>query len=186
MAIAFNCWLTFWGPVLASVHSEALSFTTIRGSNQDTPKYMDMDIVWNGKWAHLFPLQILSYCLTEFIFDCTREICHIVPPLVERRMTRYGDMVSWTNLAFLEPLEGPGRLCRYFSWWECELGSLTTFTLPKKCKNSNIWVQLELSSHHTVVAFAQILTFYAFLWIYKISAWTLEIWRSEGKSVENI
>ena len=39
--------LTFFGPVLSSVHSCAVEFILSLGSIQETPKYMDIDIVWN-------------------------------------------------------------------------------------------------------------------------------------------
>ena len=41
--------LTSLGPVFTSRHSVAVSLIFIRGSNQDTPKYMEMDMVWNRK-----------------------------------------------------------------------------------------------------------------------------------------
>ena len=39
--------LTFSGPVLSSVHSEAEELIWSRGSSHDTAKYMEMDMVWS-------------------------------------------------------------------------------------------------------------------------------------------
>ena len=50
---------TLRGPVLSSVHSEADSFICSLGSNQETAKYIEMDIVCNYE-NMFFYLLILS------------------------------------------------------------------------------------------------------------------------------
>ena len=44
----YKIWLTSFGPVLTSYHSVAEWLILSLGSSQETPKYIEMDIVWKG------------------------------------------------------------------------------------------------------------------------------------------
>ena len=55
-----TCGITSLGPVLTSLHSTAVSLILSRGSSQETPKYMEMDMVCNVRKLFLlhFPNQL--------------------------------------------------------------------------------------------------------------------------------
>ena len=46
--------LTFFGPVFTSVHSEADALIWRRGSSHETPKYIDIDMVWKKDFLFVY------------------------------------------------------------------------------------------------------------------------------------
>ena len=62
-----TCGITSLGPVLTSLHSTAVSLILSRGSSQETPKYMEMDMVCNVRKLFLlhFPNQLWPSPLLE-------------------------------------------------------------------------------------------------------------------------
>ena len=83
-----TCGITSLGPVLTSLHSTAVSLILSRGSSQETPKYMEMDMVCNVRklFCYIFQINFWPPLLLEGKMAEKEKMQHSNFPMLHKKI----------------------------------------------------------------------------------------------------